>query len=242
MRKIFAALLVASLVLPSADALPIRHAKEPEIPPPDVPKPAVAKPAGPTFLERLFSTGPAPTPAPIRATTPAPIRTATPAPKRRPRRHAPPVDDVAETPKASAPKTAKVTVPPTPKVNPPTAAKVNPPATTGDELPPPPKGKGAKPKVAGKKPAPAVKIDVTGMDDAAKFKAVKAQAMQDPEVKDLKSKADGEVDDAAAQKALVAYNRALFRKIREIEPSVAAYSERVETSMTKRLSAEKSKP
>ena len=39
MRKIFAALLVASLVLPSADALSIRHAKEPEIPPPDVPKP-----------------------------------------------------------------------------------------------------------------------------------------------------------------------------------------------------------
>lgn len=79
------------------------------------------------------------------------------------------------------------------------------------------------------------------MDDPAKFKAVKAKAMEDPEIKELKNKADGEVAEAEASKALVNYNRALFRKIREIEPSLGDYADRVEQSMSKRLGSEKGK-
>ena len=235
MRKIFAALLVISFVLPSADALPVRHAKEPETPEPDVPKPVVIKPSGPSFFQRLFSTGATPTPAPIRKSVATPTPTPAPVVKRRPRRPAPVEDTDSETPKVNA--TAKTTA--APKVKPVATAKADPPETTGSELPPPPKVKTAKTKIGGKKTAPAVKLDLTGMDDAAKFKAVKAQAAEDQEVKDLKARADGEVNEAAAQKALVAYNRALFKKIIEIEPSVSAYAEKVEAAMTRRLSAEK---
>jgi hypothetical protein len=106
--------------------------------------------------------------------------------------------------------------------------------------------KAAKPAVAApttkpKTPAPAPKRDLSGMDDAAKFKAVKAEAAADPKIKELKAKADGALDATEADEALTAYNRALFRKIREIEPSVSGYAEKVESSLTKRLSAEKAK-
>jgi len=77
------------------------------------------------------------------------------------------------------------------------------------------------------------------MDDPAKFKAVKGQAMEDPALLELKNKADSEVDEAGANKALMDYNRALFRKVREIEPSLTDYADRVEQSMTKRIGAEK---
>ena len=277
MRKTLAALLFLSLVLPPAEALPIRHVDDSEkVPEPVKPKPP--KSEGPSYFERLFSTGeaakPAPKPAskPTAKPTPKPVAKSLPTPeppekvekaekierptakptvkpvaRAKPKRPAP---SVATGPKEDAPAKVKVepaadeTVSPPPvKATPPAPAKVEQAASKGDQLPPPPKGKGAKSKTVAKKAAtPPAELDLTGMDDGAKFKAVKAQAMEDPEVKDLKAKADGEVDDAAAQKALVAYNRALFKKIRELEPSVSAYSERVEASMTKRLSAEKAKP
>lgn len=99
-----------------------------------------------------------------------------------------------------------------------------------------------KVKTAGRKPEAGAKPDLTGLDDAAKFKVVREKAMEDPELKELKSKADGEVDEAEAHKALAAYNRALFRKIREIDPGLGDYSEKVEASMQRRLSAEKGRP
>ena len=260
MRKTLAALLFISLALPPAEALPIRQSKEPENPP----EPLKAKPAkleGPTFLERLFTTGdlpkaaPRPAPKPVAKTLPVPEHptvkpVAKPVVKPKPRR---PAASVAVGPREDAPAKPRAEVAAKPKMEasaeepvkttPPAPAKVSPAPAKEDQLPPPPKGKGTKGKpVAKKVSTPPAKLDLTGMDDGAKFKAVKAQAMENPEVKDLKSKADGEVDDAAAQKALSAYNRALFRKIREIEPSVTAFSERVEASMTKRVSAEKAKP
>jgi hypothetical protein len=95
-------------------------------------------------------------------------------------------------------------------------------------------------KGAVKKPVPAV--IATPVDDATKFKDAKAKALQDAKVTDLKSKADGEVDEAAAAKALASYNRALFQKIREIDPSVSDYATKVEQALTKRVSGEKPKP
>lgn len=253
MRKTLAALLFISLVVPPVEALPIRQSAPPE----KEPEPPKAKPVraeGPTFLERLFSTGdlprpvPRPAPKPVAKAAPLPEQpTVKPVAKPKPRRPAAsvatgPKDDEPAKPKVEASAGEPVSAARV-KTTPPSPEKVSPAATKDDQLPPPPKGKGTKGKAVAKKAStPPAKLDLTGMDDGAKFKAVKAQAAEDPEVKDLKSKADGEVDDAAAQKALSAYNRALFRKIREIEPSVTAFSERVEASMTKRVNAEKAKP
>jgi len=91
------------------------------------------------------------------------------------------------------------------------------------------------------KSAPKDKSDLSGMDDSTKFKIVKAKAMEDSQVKELKAKADSEVDETDARKALDAYNRALFRKVREIEPSLDGYVDRIESSMARRLTAEKGK-
>ena len=100
-----------------------------------------------------------------------------------------------------------------------------------------------KPKIgkgSGKKGAP-VGIDAGAFDDATKFSNAKARAIEDAHIKDLKGKADGEVNEAESHKALVNYNRALFQKIREIDPSVSDYAGKVEQSMTRRLGAEKGK-
>jgi hypothetical protein len=80
-----------------------------------------------------------------------------------------------------------------------------------------------------------------GSDERTKFRSAKARALEDPQLKELRSKADGEVNEAEAHKALMNYNRALFQKIREVDPSVSDYSGRVEQSMTKRINAEKGK-
>ena len=118
------------------------------------------------------------------------------------------------------------------------AEKAGQPASTEAAPAPVSKSRRTKPKNTDT----AGKIDLSGMDDAAKFKAVKEKAMEDPEVKDLKSPADSEVDEAEAHKALTAYNHALFRKIRDIEPSLGDYSEKVEKAMNRRLGAEKGRP
>lgn len=77
------------------------------------------------------------------------------------------------------------------------------------------------------------------MDDATKFKTLKALALEDAQVKELKARADTAVDDADAHRASVAYNKALFQKIRELDPSVVPYAEKIEQAMMKRLNGEK---
>lgn len=99
----------------------------------------------------------------------------------------------------------------------------------------------SKPATSKKKSAAAPKTDLSGLDDATKFKLVRARAVEDPQLKELKAKADSELDESEAQKAGAAYNRALFRKIREIEPSLDGYVDKVEGAMSKRLAAEKGK-
>jgi G:T/U-mismatch repair DNA glycosylase len=100
-----------------------------------------------------------------------------------------------------------------------------------------------KPK-AGKgtpKKGAAVPANTAALDDATKFKNAKAKALEDAHIRELKARADGEVNEAEAHKALVNYNRALFEKIREVDPSVGDYAGKVEQAMAKRLGAEKTK-
>ena len=211
MRKLFAALLLTSLALPSI------HGQANSAP---SPRPLPARAATPvpekaekpadkrSFFQRLFGSRPTPTPVP----TPAPVVKRTPRPKPRP---------------ASATPTEAVT-----KVSP-RVPPVAPGAPVTTVKPKTVKGSAKKGTTA--------PVALNAGDDATRFKAAKAQAMEDAHIKDLKSKADGEVDEGEAHKALLNYNRALFQKIRELDPSVSDYSGKVEQSMTKRLGAEKSK-
>ncbi len=144
---------------------------------------------------------------------PAPTPAPTPAPvvKRRPRPKAKPATEASST-------TEKVTATAKPATVP--GPKTTKPSPKKGSLPPP---------------------TSTGGDDATRFRAAKARALEDPSLKDLKGKADSELNEAEAHKALLNYNRALFQKIREVDPSVSDYSGRVEQSMTKRIGSEKGK-
>lgn len=169
----------------------------------------------PTFFQRLF--GPktpkvAPTPDPVPEPTP------TPRPRRR-TRSAPPPEQV-ESPETPA-------TPEAPETEPPTAPKKSK-ATPRKEKP-----KADPPTSEDKKP------DFTGMSDAEKYKAVRKLAMEDEKVSALAAKASSALGDAQTEAATEEYNRALFQKIRQIEPSLDAYVDRVEAAMTRRLAAEK---
>jgi hypothetical protein len=204
--------LFATLLLTSF-AMPL-HAQRSATPTPIPSKVSATaeKPARPrTFLQRIF--GPS-------ATTPTPTPTPAPVVKHYPKPKPKLAPD--ETP---AVETAKVT----PKVHSTETA----PATTATTKPKTGKG-------SGKKGTPA-NAETAALDDATKFKNAKAKALEDVHIRELKSKADGEVDEAAAHKALVNYNRALFEKIREVDPSVSSYAGKVEQAMTKRIGAEKAK-
>ncbi len=214
MRKIFAALLLTSLALPSV------FGQANSAPPPrplPTPKPGTenvqAQKSGDSrnIFQRFFGVRPTPIPAPA----PAPVVKRAPRPKPKPAPK-PAVETSGEPMK-------KPTAKPAPAV----------PAPAVPTAPVKPKaGKGGA-----KKGAPAASVNPA--DDAGKFRAAKVKAQEDAHIKDLKSKADGEVNEAEAHKALTNYNRALFQKIREVDPSVSDYSGRVEQSMNKRIGSEK---
>ena len=212
MRKLFAALLLTSLALPSVYGQ-ANSAPPPRPLPPraatHVPEKAEKQSDKRSFFQRLF--GPLP-PRPTPVPTPAPVVKRTPRPRPRP------------VPGTTTEAVTKIS----PRVPVPAPGT---PATTVK----PRTGKGSLKK------GTSAPVALNAGDDAVKFKAAKAQAMQDAHIKDLKGKADGEVDEAEAHKALLNYNRALFQKIREVDPSVSDYSGRVEQSMTKRIGAEKAK-
>ena len=214
MRKLFATLLLTSFALPL-------HAQRGSAPAPRIIAPSekaekTEKPktekAGDSrpFLKRIF--GPRTTPTPVPAPTPAPAPTVKSRPKSRPGPSEMPEDATAKT---------------TPK---PPVTPVTPSVTGGVK---PKFGKGTP-----KKGTP-TSTDPAGLDEGAKFKTAKAKALEDAKISELKSKADSEVDEAAAAKASAAYNHALFQKIREIDPSVGDYATKVEHALTKRVSAEK---
>ncbi len=68
------------------------------------------------------------------------------------------------------------------------------------------------------------------------FDQAKAKAAEDPQVKALKEKADGASTEEESKKALRAYNKALFDKIRKIDSSVSDRANRLEAAILKRLS------
>jgi hypothetical protein len=133
-----------------------------------------------------------------------------------------------------APETKPATEPPAPP-----KADAKPANTPPPETKPNPEEKPAVGgKKSGKKTAPP-KPDTSNLDDAAKFKLAKATAQEDAAIKELAAKAESAISDADAHNASVAYNKALFRKIRAIDPSLDGYVDKMEEAMMKRLNSEK---
>jgi hypothetical protein len=233
----------------------------------DAPKPKILAPPAPTpapkrsVLGRIFGSKPKPEPTP--APTPAPVAVK-PKPKARPKPKAAEVAEPnSETPDAEASKTpppkkkpegetpdsekpkpavkpeAETPAPPEkPATETPTAEKPPGDAPATEDQPPKP-GKNSKASKNAKNTPPKPAKPEVVLDDATKYKNAHAAALADEKIKDLKAKADNAVDDAEAHKASVAYNKALYRKIREIDGSLEGYVDKLEQAMMKRLEAEK---
>ena len=70
--------------------------------------------------------------------------------------------------------------------------------------------------------------------DKARFTELKAQAVQDPAIKVLRDKATTSTG-AAGRDAEKAYEKALFDKVRSMDPSISDYVDRLEKYALKRL-------
>ncbi len=70
--------------------------------------------------------------------------------------------------------------------------------------------------------------------DKARYHEIKAQALEDSDIKALKDKADNATgdDERTAEKA---YNKALFKKLHTIDPSISDYIDRMEKATMKRI-------
>ena len=248
MRKLLLILsTIATLPLSAQEVRPARVIKKPEEKKSELfaPRPTPR----PGLMERIFGapvTKPAPTPPP----TPAPaVKATAKITKPKPKARAPRVDEtpepavIAKPLKPAKPVEAENPVAPTETpVVPPT--ETEPPKPAPDpktdepekpiETPKPPttKGKGKNTTV---KTPPSNKPDLSNLDEAGKYQAVKALALADEKVLALKTKADSAIDANEAKEASLEYNRALFKKIRALEPSLDAYVDRLEQAVIKRV-------
>jgi hypothetical protein len=184
-------------------------------------------PKKPSFFQRVFGgrkRGASATPNPAASPTPTP----TPTPHKSARK---PAATPAPEPESGKPGA-------TPK---PDAPKVAPAGDTGEKVPstPSPK-KTATSKTAGAEPKKPVNEPPADADPDVKerfrFDQAKAKAVEDSQVKNLKAKADNAATEEDSRKALRAYNKALFEKIRKIDSGVSDRADRLEAAILKRLS------
>jgi hypothetical protein len=70
------------------------------------------------------------------------------------------------------------------------------------------------------------------------FEVAKIKASEDPQIRSLKAKADDATSEEESRKALRAYNKALFDKIRKIDSSVSERADHMEAIIMKRLGGE----
>ena len=85
---------------------------------------------------------------------------------------------------------------------------------------------------SGSDPSNAVKAEE---DDERRFQTAMEKAKADPRLQDLKAKADNALTDEEARKAATAYNRALFRRIRDIDNSVTDRANAIEEAILRRI-------
>ncbi|MDB6173585.1 MAG: hypothetical protein JWL59_2896 [Chthoniobacteraceae bacterium] len=236
-------ILLASCVL-STEAAPAPNSPEktkPAAASPAAPKPSAAakaktpepeatpEPKKRGLMGRVF--GKKETPEATPAATPAPQAAPTPRTGRKSR----PADDSQESstakskkadPEKAAAQKAQAT-----ESSPEKAANAQPATTTRGK-------KGAKTPVAAvKKPGnePPATTDPEVLEKW-KLSEAKTKALEDPELRAIKSKADAALSDEESRKTLRIYNKALFSKIREIDPSIKERADRMEIAILKQLS------
>jgi DnaK suppressor protein len=216
---------------------------------------ATPAPKKPSFFQRLFGKR---KPAATSTPTPAPTATPSPTPRKVVVRKVPATTPVPMPEPSTTPKPGK-TVPvktdkPAPPVSPDKASAtlkpVKPAATpkldmpkaaTATPVPPTKKVATTKPAITEPKepkktqPEPPADAD-PDVKEKYRFEQAKAKAMEDSQVKSLKAKADDASTDEESRKALRAYNKALFEKIRKIDNGVSERADRLEAAILKRLS------
>ncbi len=99
----------------------------------------------------------------------------------------------------------------------------------------------SNPAVAPSKATPAP-APTAGADEETveryKFAEAKRKALEDSALQDLKLKADTTPSEADARKALRTYNKALFQKMKKIDPSISERIDATEAAILKRLGGE----
>ncbi len=85
----------------------------------------------------------------------------------------------------------------------------------------------------------ATPVFAAGLDEEAitkaRYRAVKNQALQDKKILALQDKADAARDEDSQRSLTKAYYRALFDKMRELDPSLKSHIDGVEAATMKRL-------
>ncbi len=69
-----------------------------------------------------------------------------------------------------------------------------------------------------------------------KLTEAKSKALEDAELREIKNKADAATTDEESRRTLRIYNKALFSKIREIDPSIKERANLLEAAILKQLS------
>ncbi|HEV7867249.1 MAG TPA: hypothetical protein VGO90_06175 [Chthoniobacteraceae bacterium] len=193
-----------------------------------------------SFFERIFGRRRTPS----HMITPAPSATpATPKPRSKRRSTPAPADVSAATPDGTlgtpAPEIAKTND--TPQAD----------AANADSTPEPvtaPPGKTAKtsgrkngkgkptPAATSRRPLPPPPTSSDpDVQEKYRYEVAKAKAQDDPNVSQLKDKADSASNEDEARKAQRAYNKALFQKMRSVDGSLKERIDRIESGILKRL-------
>jgi hypothetical protein len=73
------------------------------------------------------------------------------------------------------------------------------------------------------------------LDEERRYQEVKAKAANDPELRKLKLKSDTAVTETDARESLIAYNRALFRKIAQLDPALKERAESVQNAILRMI-------
>jgi len=73
------------------------------------------------------------------------------------------------------------------------------------------------------------------LDEERRYREVKARAENDPEMRKLKLKSDSALTETQARESLIAYNRALFRKISQLDPALKERAESVQNAILRMI-------
>ncbi len=249
---VFLALLGICAAASAQDAAPKSAPEKPAFVPTPAPA-ATAEPKSPGIMQRLFGSrekGPRVIiqPMPPPKTAAAAPEPPTPKPRARtaPKPKAVKKSSDAENNPATATARAKKTKPKTNPADPEPAEAKAETVKPAPEKPEPPAVEAAapikKPRKGKGTPATAAKDGVEPppyADPEAKekfrFDQAKAKASTDPEVQELKAKADGAVSDEDTRSAQRAYNKALFSKMRKIDGTLDERINSMEAAILKRL-------